>query len=388
MFKRILSKELRDILRDRRSITLLIVVPLILMTGLTFFYDKLLAAPNEGNFEIAVNKEVGDSFIEQLQAYFPGVTIEKQTDLQEKVKNKEVQIGIRVDKDWQEKIGGQTPVSIKLIYDPGSQTSSEVIPYIEAAIGQWESAILKDRLQQANMDPEIVDVFATEEVPLKDKDNAVASFMLAILIPILIPIAIANGAYPSATELFAGEKEKKTMEALLITPVKPIKILLAKWAAISLIGIFTGLLCIAVLIIEINFTTNLKAGFEAVGDPIQFIAMSTGLIIMFSIMISALLMILSMLANSVKEAGYYMGPVMGSLSIPVIVIFLISESLNTWLYLIPVLNLFLFVRDTFSGQLTSLAFVIAMLSYVLVIIILFPIAKRMFENHRLMLGNS
>ncbi|MDY0409929.1 ABC transporter permease family protein [Paracerasibacillus soli] len=108
MFKRILSKELRDILRDRRSITLLIVVPLILMTGLTFFYDKLLAAPNEGNFEIAVNKEVGDSFIEQLQAYFPGVTIEKQTDLQEKVKNKEVQIGIQVDKDWQEKIGGQT----------------------------------------------------------------------------------------------------------------------------------------------------------------------------------------------------------------------------------------------------------------------------------------
>src|SRR5690606_17940559 len=110
----------------------------------------------------------------------------------------------------------------------------------------------------------VLEVFQIETKTTKDEENAIASFMLAILILLLIPMTIANGSYPSATELFAGEMEKKTIEALLITPVKPIKILLAKWMTISLLGIFTGVLCIALLSIFVNFTTELKKGLAVI----------------------------------------------------------------------------------------------------------------------------
>lgn len=186
--------------------------------------------------------------------------------------------------------------------------------------------------------------------------------------------------------MFAGEKEKKTIEALLITPVKPIKILLAKWLTISLLGIFTGVLCGGVLSLLMNFTTELKKGFAVIPNPATFIAMSIVLIVLFAVFIAEVEMILSMLANSVKEAGYYITPVFSIIVLPMMFMFFASETLNMSLYAIPIMNLFLFVRDAFGGQLTAGAFWVAAGSYVLLIGILFPVAIKLFGNHRLMLG--
>lgn len=169
-------------------------------------------------------------------------------------------------------------------------------------------------------------------------------------------------------------------------PVKPWKVLLAKWTTIALLGIFTGLFCLLIFVIELQFTANLKMGLAGIEHPWGFVGMSMVLITLFAVFISALEMIFSMLANSVKEAGYYLTPLFGLLVLPLLFMFFMSESLITWLYAIPVLNLFLFVRDTFSEQITLGAFGLAASSYVLMIMLLFLIANKMFHQHRLMLG--
>ena len=92
------------------------------------------------------------------------------------------------------------------------------------------------------------------------------------------------------------------------------------------------------------------------------------------------------MANSVKEAGYYITPVTSIIVLPMMFMFMIGETFIVSLYAIPVLNLFLFVRDSFGGQLTMEAFAVAAGSYAVLIAILFPIAAKLFSNHRLMLG--
>ncbi|KRG13080.1 hypothetical protein ACA29_09715 [Lederbergia galactosidilytica] len=245
--------------------------------------------------------------IEKLQTYLPDVTIEKHANVQEAMNDGKVQAGIEMEGGWEEALEAQTSVPVRVYFDPGSQESSGAWSLIQSVFTNWQNEVVQERMVASEIDPNVLNVFQVEPQTTKNEDDAMASFMLAILIPLLIPIAIANGSYPSATELFAGEKEKKTMEALLITPVKPIKILLAKWLTISLLGIFTGILCIGLLSGLMNFTTELKKGMAAIENPLLFILMGIILVSLHAIFIAELEMILSMLANSVKEAGllYY-----------------------------------------------------------------------------------
>ncbi|MBS4210315.1 ABC transporter permease subunit [Bacillus sp. FJAT-50079] len=386
MFKTIFLKEMKDVLRDKRSITLLVLMPIIMMAGLTIFYDKILTSGHETEFTLAVEEGMDAELLQQLEAYMPTLKVEQKADVQKAVEEKEVQVGLMLDPDWKGLLETQKTVPVQIIFDPGSQDSSSASALVMSAFSQWQQETVQLRLAGHQIDSSIVEVFQIETKTTKDEDNAIASYMLAILIPLLIPIAIANGSYPSATELFAGEKEKKTIEALLITPVKPIKILLAKWLTISLLGIFTGVLCIGVISVLMNFTTELKKGLSTIEHPLSFIFMSIVLIVLFAIFIAEVEMILSMLANSVKEAGYYITPVIGFITLPMLFMFFAGEALNLSLYSIPVMNLFLFVRDAFGGQLTTAAFGIATGSYVVLISILFPVALRLFGNHRLMLG--
>jgi len=386
MFKIIFLKEMKDVLRDKRSITLLIIFPLLMMAGLTFFYDKILTTSDEEEFSVAVEEGVDSELVTQLEKYMPTLTIEKLQDVQKAVEEKKVQIGIKFDENWKQKLEKQEAIPVSIIFDPGSQDSSNASNIVMSGINQWQQDAVNVRLAGENIDSSVLEVFQIETKTTKDEENAMASFMLAILIPLLIPMAIANGSYPSATELFAGEKEKKTIEALLITPIKPIKILLAKWMTISLLGIFTGVLCIALLSIFVNFTTELKKGMAAIENPVPFVLMSIVIIVLFAIFFAQVEMTLSMMANSVKEAGYYMTPVIGMITLPMLFMFFASEALSLPLYAVPFMNLFLFVRDAFSGQLTAEAFGIAVGSYALLIIILFPITAKLFGNHRLMLG--
>ncbi|MCR2821620.1 ABC transporter permease [Lederbergia panacisoli] len=386
MFKTIFLKEMKDVLRDRRSITLLIIFPLLMMAGLTFFYDKILTTSDEENFTLAVDEGVDSELISYLEKYMPTLEVEKYQDVQKAVEEKKVQIGIKLDEDWKQRLENEEAIPVKIIFDPGSQDSSNASNIVMAGFNQWQQETVQQRLAGQNMDSSVLEVFQLETKTTKDEENAIASFMLAILIPLLIPMAIANGSYPSATELFAGEKEKKTIEALLITPIKPIKILVAKWMTISLLGIFTGVLCIALLSVFVNFTTELKKGMAVIENPAPFVIMSIVLIVLFAIFFAEVEMILSMMANSVKEAGYYMTPVIGMITLPMLFMFFAGEALSLPLYAVPFMNLFLFVRDAFSGQLTINAFGIAAGSYALLIIILFPVSAKLFGNRRLMLG--
>lgn len=386
MFKTIFMKEMKDVLRDKRSITLLVLFPFLMMAGLTIFYDKILTMGNETEFTMAVDQTIDEELLQELEAAMPTMKIEKTEEVAKAVEDKEAQIGLAVDPDWRVLLNEQKPVPIQMIFDPGSQESTLASSMVEAAFANWQQAEVQLRLAGNNIDSGILEVFAVETKATSNEDHAAAILMLTILIPLLIPMAIANGSYPSATELFAGEKEKKTIEALLITPVKPIKILLAKWLTISLLGIFTGLLCIGVLSVLINFTTELKKGFSELANPGLFVIMSVGLIILFAVLFAEIEMILSMLANSVKEAGYYIAPVLSCLALPLMFMFFSGEGLSLPLYAVPVMNLFLFVRDIFSGQLTVAAYGIAVGSYLLLIGILFPVAYKLFTNHRLMLG--
>lgn len=104
MFKTIFLKEMKDVLRDKRSITLLVLLPLLMMMALTIFYDKILTSHSDKSFQVGVEKAADREFIDQLETYLPDATIKEYADVQKAVEEKEAQIGISIDFAWNEKL--------------------------------------------------------------------------------------------------------------------------------------------------------------------------------------------------------------------------------------------------------------------------------------------
>src|SRR5699024_11144532 len=129
---------------------------------------------------------------------------------------------------------------------------------VSGKLAEYEQIVVAERLQQANIDPSITQAVAVEQRETNTEDSNIQ--VLALLIPRILSIAIGVGAGPSAADIFAGEKEKKTMEALLMTPVNRSTLLMAKYLTISSVGVIIGVITLAVVAIEVAFfTEHLKA---------------------------------------------------------------------------------------------------------------------------------
>lgn len=83
-------------------------------------------------------------------------------------------------------------------------------------------------------------------------------YLISIFAQLIIVLAVLMGGLPAANDLFAGEKERKTMEALLMTPVNRLHIIIGKWLAISTLSMVSGIFSVITFIIGVNvFTENL-----------------------------------------------------------------------------------------------------------------------------------
>src|SRR3954471_13197395 len=109
----------------------------------------------------------------------------------------------------------------------------------------FEKSITSERLQAQGTDPTTLQPFTISQKELSEEDPNIN--LVAVLIPLMLSIAIGIGAGPAAADLFAGEKERKTMEALLMTPVSRSTLLFAKWLTIASVGAITGIITLIVV---------------------------------------------------------------------------------------------------------------------------------------------
>src|SRR5699024_1043546 len=110
------------------------------------------------------------------------------------------------------------------------------------------------------------------------------------------------GGLPASSDLFAGEKERKTMEALIMTPVNRIHILIGKWLTIATLGIISGLFSVITLVTFVQlFTDKLKEALNLSDNIVFFVSSLSVGIIVFALLVAALQMVLSLLAKDMKE---------------------------------------------------------------------------------------
>ncbi|KAA5586369.1 ABC transporter permease subunit, partial [Pseudomonas aeruginosa] len=126
----------------------------------------------------------------------------------------------------------------------------------------------------------------------------------------MLIIAVGVGISSSAADFIAGEKERRTMEALLMTPINRSAFLFAKWLTLVIIATLTGIITILIVFVEIYFFTDeLKAGL-ALDDNVGMIgAWALLIMISFAALMASALLLTSIFGKTVKEAQSYGTPI-------------------------------------------------------------------------------
>ncbi|MEZ6068503.1 MAG: ABC transporter permease subunit/CPBP intramembrane protease [Planctomycetaceae bacterium] len=226
----------------------------------------------------------------------------------------EISVGLANRDDVNELIA-QTPRPV-IVQNSADEKSMIAARRVREAIRNWNQSVLGARLKAANLPASLPEAVDTTGVDLAAEEELTAS-MWSKMFPILLVMMSVTGAFYPAIDLGAGEKERGTMETLLISPAKRSEIVLGKFFTIMLFSVATALLNLVSMGITFSYLLSMSAGGAATKlggltslPPLASLCWVVVLVLPLASLFSALSLALAMFARSNKEGQYYLTPLL------------------------------------------------------------------------------
>ena len=405
-------KELREILRDRRTIITLVLMPMLVYPIIGVTFQKFLASQltnkplveyrlgfrtaQEGELfrrwllraDMLAAKQAGRSFdpsampagteddprLEFLSPEDPAVSMDVEGALQ----TSEIDVGIIIDTPE------KAPAEIQLLTDEQSVSSRNARRYLQDRLRLLNYSLLEKRLR--HLDPEFHPLFTiTARTAVSDERPA---FSLSVLVPLILILMTVTGAVYPAIDLTAGERERGTLEALISAPVRREELLLAKYVAVLAVAVLTAIANLTAMTATAYATGLESLLFGRGGLSPGLIVKVFGVLVVFAGFFSSILLAVTSFARSFKEAQAYLIPVM-LVSIAPGVLALMPGLTLTWsLALAPLANMVLLTSDLFDGRLAAGPAALALGSTLIYTVIGLIFAAQIFGTDAVLYGST
>jgi sodium transport system permease protein len=433
---RLTLKELREILRDRRTIVTLLVMPMIVYPLLALVFQRFLLTSLSagGKVEYIVGTDSERSAGQLIRQLETGeAAIEKRTTAISKQENgesaakpraetslplslggiKNGQEDVRPTLVWVElspeeaerqvidamvhlailpkhnlssgdKNGLNRPITWELIYRQGSAASEAALQYVESRLRA---------LDESRLDQQLKELGVTAVMPASTVRHAVEFkgapvFSLAALIPLILVLMTVTGAVYPAIDLTAGERERGTLEMLIAAPVPRVGLLLAKYVAVLTVALLTATINLLGMAITAHSTGLNVSLFGGGGLTMLGIFKVLLLLGLFAAFFSATLLAVTSYARSFKEAQAYIIPLMLLCLVPGIVCLMPSLQLTGTLAVVPLVNIVLLARDLLEGSVEPALAAAAVASTLLYIVVAIALAARIFGTDAVLYGSQ
>ena len=235
-------KELKDWSRDRRSIITVLVSSLMAPAIIGFMFTNI--ASRQRQVEDVTIPVVGGANAPALMAWLrqqAGVTVaEGPADAEEAVRTRREDVVVVIDEDFAKDFKASRPAQVRIVGDSSSQNTRPKIQRVRALFQRYSNEIGSLRLIARGVSPVVASALQVEDVVVSSAQQRAA--MLLGFIPLFIMISAFTGAMPLATDSTAGERERGSIEALLVNPAPREAIAAGKWMA----GMLTSMLSVAV----------------------------------------------------------------------------------------------------------------------------------------------
>lgn len=356
----IFRKEVLDTVRDRRTLIMMLGVPIVLYPGLTLLMVQVAMVQQNSlqqqDTRVALAKDTPALLGEWLQP-LERLKIEHPADPDAALTTGDVDVVVVALADFAAQLDARQRPSIELRFDAtelrsrsGADRVGEILQKkFDALHDQW----LKERsLTEGHVSPFKVD---EKNVASEKKKSGT---LLGITLPALLIIMLALGAFYPAVDLTAGEKERGTFETLLSTPCSKLEIVTGKFMTVFGLSLLTALLNFASMAATLALVISQARGANGAnsgGLPEIHLDLAgvVGVLLILlplALLISALMMSIAVFARSYKEAQNYMTPFVLLITLPAMIGALPGIKLTGTAALVPVANVVLLFKDLMTGE--------------------------------------
>lgn len=354
----IFKKEMKDMFRDRRTMFFMVFMPFIVIF-LVFNLAMRMGMEMENRarekvMRVAVTSRAPlPEFMELLAESGEVEIVEPISDsgVSAALESGEVDFVIRFTDDFLEVIARNATGSADVYYMGSISENEGALPRIMAIIDGYGELLLQKRLVERGLAEQFARPLSISE---KDVSSARARVGESIggMFPYFIILFCFIGAMYPAIDLAAGEKERGTIETLLISPASRGQIVVAKWLVVTLSGVFTAAASFLWLFLVLRYGSpvprEMISGVMNIIEPgtlLLFLAMLIPLCAFFG----ALLLSVSIFARTYKEAQSIITPLNSIVLIPLAIGIFPGVRLNWATALIPLLNISLATKEIIAG---------------------------------------
>jgi sodium transport system permease protein len=345
----ILSKELKEGLRDRKALVTALFFPALgpmLVIVMLFLVSDSTRKADEKGVEIPVaGRENAPHLVELLEQ--GARVVEAPADPVEAVRRGDVPVVIVIPPDFGEKLRAGQPAPIRIILDDSRHQSRPAAVTAERLLGAWSHQVATQRLIVRGIHPAVIEPLAVEREDVSTPASRAA--MLLATIPFFLVMAMFTGGMPIAIDVTAGERERQSLEPLFAAPVPRSAMVLAKIGASALFGAATlaetlvgfGMVPLAVPATRIGFSVQLDPG----------LLLTTFLLCAPTVVVAAALMVVfAARARTFRAAQTSLSLLMLMPSLPGMALAFQSARPPASLYAIPFLGQQMIVNELVRGM--------------------------------------
>lgn len=429
----IVRKELRETLRDRRTLTMMIVLPVLLYPLMIMGFGKLQTSQREATEErtsrvavwgvgpdditqalgedgklrleawaevpadIRSTLESGDLVRPPLEAS-PAATGRSETPRQQEARRAEAmnpvllaaRAAIATRKTdavlvfWPgaiEALSSERAGDVSVYFDSVREDSLEARSRLVDRLDDYRDDVIARRLEGRGLDAGFstgVDVRSSDVAPQERRSGQILGLFLPF---ILVTMSLLGGFYP-AIDLTAGEKERGTMQTLLCAPLRPIEIIAGKFLAVWTICLIAAL----ANVVSLGATVmRIVPGEQLSVSPVTFV-LAFVMLVPVTFLFSAVFLALASFAKDFKDGQNFLTPVYMALAMPAGVSMLRGIELNAWTAFVPVVNIALLIKALLLSDAAAELVFLTLVSSVAYAVLALLLAARVFEREQVLLG--
>ena len=391
----IFRKELKEILRDKRTLIIMLVLPLVvyplLFTGVSSFMQGQAEKAGEETLRIGLGAGGDAALFREYLSAWPGKTDVRSISSD----TAEAKVQIQADSldvvfffpdGFTASVDSLDPVSYTYYY---TSTNKEFQVDMIRGISQgFQQSLTARKLAQLSVNERVLEPAQAEAHNIASNREQFGSIIGGIIPYFFIIFCLIGCMYP-AMDIAAGEKERGTLETLLVSPASRLDIYLGKFMAVGLSGFISAMAAIAGILISSKMISA-EAGAEASGimEMMEGIIQPGSVLLLLGILLplnaffAAITLMLSIYARTYKEAQGMISPMMIVTVFPSVAGMLPGVTLNYVTALVPILNVSLGAKEIISGTAETGPLVVTYISLIAFAFLALMASVRFFNQEK------
>jgi sodium transport system permease protein len=232
-------------------------------------------------------------------------------------------------------------------YDPTRQSAQIADIRVQTVLSKYAAAKIAATLQEKGVDPSVLNPLPLTQHPLSSPTRAAGNSFLSFFLPYILITMSLTGGLSAALDSSAGERERKTLESLLLTPAPRGQVLVGKILAVSAISLAAAVASIGSMLFALS---RISFGPGAESEHVTLSPLAAGVMVWLAVLLAAsfssVTLTLGTLARNFRQGQAYATPLYFITIFPAsIVLFIPDFNPSLAYYLIPILNAVLVLRD-------------------------------------------